>query len=217
METIESIRIPGKRARTRYALVEAALTMVAEQGPEAASIDDLVRRAGLARGTFYNYFQSWDEVLSAVAAHMDERFHQSVESRLQPDWDAPTTLACLVRGFIQTGIDDPRLGWAWARIGGGMHWLLANRPPTRRSAEIALGALIGDRMSPTAAFCLLAGTAFMTLRRVLEGLVQPDEIESIIGMTLRGLGAPGAQIAPALRIAREFAAPQKSGFSLVRS
>ncbi|MBK8289386.1 MAG: TetR family transcriptional regulator [Cellvibrionales bacterium] len=45
-------RVPagaGKRERTRQALLEAAIRMLAERGLEGTSIDDLMRAAGMAR------------------------------------------------------------------------------------------------------------------------------------------------------------------------
>jgi AcrR family transcriptional regulator len=61
---------PGKRALTkannRRAILDAAQEIFTEIGYGAASIRDVVRRSGLAAGTFYNYFPDKQSVFQAV-------------------------------------------------------------------------------------------------------------------------------------------------------
>ena len=47
----------------RERLYEAALTLFRSQGYEATTVDQITRRAGLAKGTFFNYFPTKDAVL----------------------------------------------------------------------------------------------------------------------------------------------------------
>ena len=60
----------GKRARTkaenRQAIVDAARTVFAELGYGETTVRDIIRRTGLASGTFYNYFKSKEEVFEAL-------------------------------------------------------------------------------------------------------------------------------------------------------
>jgi AcrR family transcriptional regulator len=53
---------------TRDVLVRTATTVFAEHGYHAVSVAGLCRRAGVANGTFYLYFQSKEEVFYAVVA-----------------------------------------------------------------------------------------------------------------------------------------------------
>ena len=46
----------------------------------AASVDDIVRAAGVAKGTFYLYFETKDDVVNAVAERMVERVAARVEA-----------------------------------------------------------------------------------------------------------------------------------------
>lgn len=201
-----SSSLPAKRMRTRTALVDAALTLIADKGPEGASIDELVRLAGMARGTFYNYFPSWDELLQALVQRMDDEVSQVVERRLKPDWDATTTVACAMRGFIQVSVDDPRVGWAWIRLGPRMHAWLQDPTLDRKLSKRAVHALCGDAGALPAAHCVLGGAAFMTSRRLLEGDLRIEDLDEVIRMVLRALGAPEADIPAALAQARAFAA-----------
>ena len=54
----------------RAAVLEAARTRFADEGYHATSIDDIIETAGIARGTFYLYFESkraiFDELLDEL-------------------------------------------------------------------------------------------------------------------------------------------------------
>ena len=47
----------------RERLYEAALELFRAQGYEATTVDQITRQAGLAKGTFFNYFHTKDAVL----------------------------------------------------------------------------------------------------------------------------------------------------------
>ncbi|MEZ5751684.1 MAG: TetR/AcrR family transcriptional regulator [Paracoccaceae bacterium] len=55
---------------TRAAILRAAEAVIGEIGYAAASIADITRKAGIAQGTFYIYFQSKDEVFRELVMQM---------------------------------------------------------------------------------------------------------------------------------------------------
>lgn len=73
-----------KKARTRRALLDAALDVLAEHG-EGFSIADIATRAGVAHGTFYNYFADRDALIDAVVTT------SSQASQHDRRWRWPTT------------------------------------------------------------------------------------------------------------------------------
>lgn len=68
----------GKREQTkvqnRQAILDAAREVFGELGYEAATVRDIIRRTGLAAGTFYNYYRSKEEVFAALADEGARRF-----------------------------------------------------------------------------------------------------------------------------------------------
>jgi AcrR family transcriptional regulator len=58
---------PSIRSRTREAILDAAACAFREIGFEAVSMDEIARRAGVARGTLYYNFSSKDEIAVGVA------------------------------------------------------------------------------------------------------------------------------------------------------
>jgi len=63
-------RPTGKREQTklqnRQTIIEAARAVFAELGYGATTVRDIIRATPLASGTFYNYFQSKEEVFQAI-------------------------------------------------------------------------------------------------------------------------------------------------------
>ncbi|MFV8978604.1 TetR/AcrR family transcriptional regulator [Serratia fonticola] len=54
----------------RAEILQAASELFQEIGYESTSVDSIVRSAGIAKGTFYYYFKSKDEVLAALAQQL---------------------------------------------------------------------------------------------------------------------------------------------------
>jgi len=65
-------QMSGKREIAKYErrerLYEAALSLFRSQGYDATTVDQITRRAGLAKGTFFNYFPTKDAVLRYLGA-----------------------------------------------------------------------------------------------------------------------------------------------------
>jgi AcrR family transcriptional regulator len=53
----------------RRELIETAEELFKTKGCEETSVSDIVRKVGVAQGTFYYYFQSKDDILDAVLDH----------------------------------------------------------------------------------------------------------------------------------------------------
>ncbi len=63
--------------RTRQKLLSAAEEEFGENGFYSASISNITRRAGVAQGTFYIYFESKEEILRALVAHMSREMRRA--------------------------------------------------------------------------------------------------------------------------------------------
>jgi AcrR family transcriptional regulator len=98
-----------RRERMRLILIEAATRLFAKKGVDATTIDEIVDLAGVAKGTFYNYFTDRPDIAHAVAATMRHEMNAAVEE-------------------LNTGIDDPA-----ERVSRGVRLFLAlvARDPVR--------------------------------------------------------------------------------------
>ena len=89
-----------RRARMRLALVEAAMRLFARKGIDATTIDEIVDLAGVAKGTFYNYFTDRSDIARAVAASVRIEMNQAVEEINQGYVDPAERVARGVRLFL---------------------------------------------------------------------------------------------------------------------
>jgi AcrR family transcriptional regulator len=100
----------GKRAVTkaqnRRAILDAAQEIFTEMGYGAASIRDVVRRSGLAAGTFYNYFPDKQSVFHAVLEeHTTELRTRLREARARAR-DAETIVREGFRAYFSFIVED---------------------------------------------------------------------------------------------------------------
>ncbi|MGW2055092.1 TetR/AcrR family transcriptional regulator [Streptomyces sp. NPDC001840] len=58
-----------RRRATRQKLYEAAVTLIAEQGFSATTVDEIAERAGVAKGTVYYNFKSKTELFEELLRH----------------------------------------------------------------------------------------------------------------------------------------------------
>ena len=68
--------------RTREALLEAALQEFGARGFHATGITDITRRAGVALGSFYTWFDSKEAIFRAVVAHLTQALREHVAPHL---------------------------------------------------------------------------------------------------------------------------------------
>lgn len=177
--------LPCKRDRTRILLIEAAIDVLSERGLEGTSIDDLMQVAGMARGTFYNYFETREELVVCVSNFIREQIYQAVVDRVPESYSAEQTFACITYGFIHYGLKHPKAGWALVRIGGSTHWVSGER--FTRAREV-LEALLPEQEQAYLGLIYIEGVALMVLRRLLEKVITIEEADTIIALAMRGIG-----------------------------
>ncbi|MBX9699433.1 MAG: TetR/AcrR family transcriptional regulator, partial [Acetobacteraceae bacterium] len=181
-----------RRERTRARLVEAALRLFARKGPDAPSIDELVAEAGVARGSFYNCFETRDELLTAVAIRAADAIQAGhVGFRTLPD--PADRIARAVRGFIRTAHRDPVLGWAVVRM-AAVAAPLGETMRANLSHDLEQGMATGRFSIPSVAAGrdIVLGGGMMGMRSVLQGEAGPGHAEVIAELVLRALGVTDA-------------------------
>jgi AcrR family transcriptional regulator len=71
------VRPPAIR---RQQLVEAAIAVFSAKGLQATSVDEIVSQAGVAKGTFYLYFATKDDIVTAIAERLVEGVAERIEA-----------------------------------------------------------------------------------------------------------------------------------------
>jgi AcrR family transcriptional regulator len=65
--------VDQKKRNKRDRLLRSALELFLEKGPASTSIDDIVQRAGVAKGTFYLYFKDRNDILEDLVVREGSR------------------------------------------------------------------------------------------------------------------------------------------------
>jgi len=101
----------GRRERTkaanRAALVAAARDVFGELGYEAVAVRDIVRRTGLASGTFYNYFPDKEAVFRAVVEETGAEVRRRVRDARARAAGFPEFVEAGYRAYFAAIVADP--------------------------------------------------------------------------------------------------------------
>lgn len=88
-----------KGERRKQDLLNIAYRMFIEKGYENTSVDDIIAEAGIAKGTYYYYFESKEATLEAVIEMMIEKAENIAKAALMKPVPIPQKLASVVYAF----------------------------------------------------------------------------------------------------------------------
>lgn len=197
------------RERTRELLLDAAVRVFARKGADAAAIHEIAAEAGVANGTFYNYFRTREALLEATSLRLAHRLHTAIAASRAAVDDPAERIAIGCRRFILQARHDPIWGAALLRV-----W---HSSPTASAtaadpllADLRAGRRRGrlQYASETVALDLVQGTVLSAMRSVLEGRAADAHASAVAAVVLRALGVDSAE---ADAIARRALPPLAGG------
>jgi AcrR family transcriptional regulator len=194
-----------KKARTRRALVEAALRLFAERGFEATTVADIAEAADVSPRTFFTYFPAKEDVLFADAQDRIDRLQDALAKRAPDEslLDAlrraarevladPTFRAEAQRTHMQVIAANPALG---AR---GLQDLLAAEQVVAAAIATDLGVDQTDlqpQVAAAAAVNALRGAFMAWFLSGASGDPQPA-FDQALDLLEHGLGTLSASASP---------------------
>lgn len=87
-----------KKRQTRAALIEAALTLIAEHGLEHVTVDEIASSAGVSSRTFFNYFPTKEDAVTGFGDAGIDRVCRSIR-------EAPVEVSALT-AFRLAALDE---------------------------------------------------------------------------------------------------------------
>ncbi len=183
-----------RSARTETRILEAAMRVFADMVPDAPKIDDFVQAAGVSRGTFYNYFESVEELLAATSEWTTRELIESVERALEGLEGPALRFGVGLRLFLARAQTDP----IWCRFVARVWKVGGLELPTR---DLDQGARLGAFRTPypAAARDLLFGGLREALLRIGTELTPPAYADQMAELCLRVLGTDARQIAAVMK------------------
>jgi AcrR family transcriptional regulator len=196
----------GKRELTkvtnRRAILDAAREVFGELGYEAATVRDIVRRTGLAAGTFYNYYRSKEEVFAALADDGARRFNPVLKGLRGQGHSFEAFVQLAIEAYFNFLADEHR-NWVARRPAGEPHLHVQGETPEMAAvfAEVrgALAEAVAQRSGPLADPDFMAAACIAIARDVGDRMLERRPIDTagaaqfVVSMILNGLkGLPKA-------------------------
>lgn len=118
-------------------IVEAAERLINAHGSRVR-VEDVVREAGVAKGTFFLYFPTWDDLLEAIRVRLVSTFDAAnpLPTELEGPIDWPAVIETQAAAFIDHTLSRRGLGEAV------FHSEFAQRRPLADNAVLRLSAVI---------------------------------------------------------------------------
>jgi AcrR family transcriptional regulator len=185
---------------------------MAERPIDAIAIDDIVRAAGVAKGSFFNHFDDKEAFAGAVASQVRGEIEDAV-AQLNAGIDDPASrVARAVCLYVRSALRDPRRAGVLLR---GSPQTSHMTTPLNRGvvADISQGLLAGRFAVPTAeaGVLMVIGAAQVVVGRVIgepSPSVAAAVTQQLCSLLLRGLGlSAGDADGIAARAAHEVLGP----------
>ncbi|MEO0439229.1 MAG: TetR/AcrR family transcriptional regulator [Pseudomonadota bacterium] len=173
-----------RKQRTRALLIKVANEVFLAKGVDGASVTDITDEADVAYGTFYNYFNSVEEIVTASVEQVISEINDEISTGLRESTDPALQLAYGLRDLFKRFVQEPAFKWLIQKPD-----LFADaifRTAAASAAEdITNGIESGDfeltgGLPTVQNFCVWGFTGAM--RQIAES---PDEVEEITDDVLR--------------------------------
>jgi AcrR family transcriptional regulator len=166
-------RKKGRELDSKGVLLDAAWQLLLEQGVRGMSVDAIVARGGLSKGTFFHFFSAKQDFLDALCARIAETSWRDITGVLQRrDLDPVARLDLLLQ--------ESR-AWRSARtkpVGGLWRELARDENAALLRKVVALGI---ERLSPVLAALIDEGNA--------RGLMRVADVEVVARLVAEWISA----------------------------
>jgi AcrR family transcriptional regulator len=179
-----------RRQRTRGELTRAARSLIAEKGIEGLRVADVTDVADVGRGSFYNYFESKEDLVEAILSDSIQTL--AAISISNPALDDSAVLTCIAdRRFIRLASEDREFARLLVNLNRGDDLFLnATLPYARAVIEPGIASGRFEVADLDVVLIMLAGSAFALIRAILNGTVPADAERAHAEAYLRMLGVP---------------------------
>ncbi len=179
----------ARRARTRANILSTAFALFDERGVDQVTVEDVRESAGLARGSFYNYFLTYEHMLKELAAQIGRQINVEQSERFEDVANMAERIWCNVRYSILRTASDRACSEILIRVTplvGAVNDHM--RKHAERTLRLAVKRKAIDVPSGGVALDLGYGLVAVMIRRALNLGVNLKEIEAAGLMLLRAFG-----------------------------
>lgn len=198
-----------RKRETHERLLGAAFLLMAERGKDGVAIAEITEAADVGAGSFYNHFQSKEELYAALIDSVFEEFGNALDRLVEDITDPAEVIAVSVRHTIRRAMREPVWGKLLIREGLSGRALargLGQRLWRDLQAGVAAGRIKVD--DPAMSYIAVGGAVIAAISTAVQlqsataqhggraeqmGLTVEDLAERAAAVILRTLGLPPAQ------------------------
>ena len=186
---------------------EAAMRVIARKGMSAATMAEIAKEAGIAKGTIYLYFRDRDELVERTFETAIGQLHERIDAALALDLPIAGKLREIFRAqlaFFRENAEFFRLYLSLRIPAGSAHqqrWQKRHCAPQYQQRIRAFADVLAEamkrgevrKMDPyRLALFLIEGAIAITFERLNESAPPPEEsdVDLIVGLAVDGILAP---------------------------
>ena len=182
-----------RRGRNREAmrkkLISAAQTVIAQNGFESTTINDITEEADVGFGSFYNYFSSISEVATIVFETRAEEIAKIGDMVAEREKDPAVTIAYIQRILLTRAVADPIWGWFVVNATNSLPEMTRIfLTHGKRDIERGIEAGRFSVSNADAAMRIILSALLGTMRAILEEDTASTTVAETIELLLRMLG-----------------------------
>ena len=201
IEAVSANRLDRRKARTRQALIDAAVRLIADGRGERASIQEITEAADIGFGSFYNHFDNKEQLFQTASEEVLEQWGQMIDQACTGVNDPARLFAIALRISGRLAWTHPEMGRFL--VGGGLELLDSDRglgPRVRRDVQAGKEAGEFTISNFEMAVSAVAG-GLLGLLRQRERDPQAVEMSSVDELAEASLRLLGVRPAVAKRVA----------------
>ena len=178
-----------RKARTRKSLLDAAQALFSSKGVDATTIAEIADTADVGVGSFYNHFETKEELLAVLLEEALATQLERLQSRQAAADDPAEVISIAHRHLVRLAQSEPEWGWLMVRLDIEYRIVQKTQGPAawrdlRRGIETGRFSV----SNPGLALRASGGALIAVMHAVLEGELVPDaDVEHAEGV-LRSFG-----------------------------
>jgi AcrR family transcriptional regulator len=190
--------------RTRQRLLQGGRKAFAEMGVDAATVTEIVRAAGVSQPSFYNHFNSKQELAQEIAADFFRRDRQAKLAVFAEIVDPAEAIAINVFHTLAIAKDDPVIAWVLLKSESLRSLVISSeKDPLADMIQSGIDKRRFSPADPHTVALVIRGGAFAVIQDMLNGTADASACDCYQKLVLRMLGLSAEESDSVVRSAAE--------------
>lgn len=190
-----SARVQRRQQRTRAQLIRAAAQVIADKGVDGLRLREVTDAADVGFGSFYNYFESKEELVEAVVLELMSSLAQTLIAHVEAFTDPAAAASAAHRWFVRNATEDPETARLMVNLDqADVQFQERILPFGQRLLEAGVEqGRFAPMASPVTTLTYVVGATLAVTRAVLDRRMGPEAESQTAEVLLHALGLEAEQ------------------------